>query len=268
MIELDKSKFFYGSDGTDDNHMDEPKDNDNDAHKPTDAEAKLLKEVMAKKEQIKKQEAELAEVKQQLQQINDLGGLDMLKQLADEKKKLEEQRKAEEAKKLEEKGEWEKLKAQMVDEHTKSTENYRKEIDELKSKLSSEQKKISELTVGSAFNSSAYLKEKTILTPSKARIIYGDYFDIDENGNVVGYDKPRGQSGRVALVDQLGANVDFETAIQRIIDKDPDRDRIVRSSSKNGAGSRTEGLKKSEEDSHDKQLTGVQMILAGLSKSK
>lgn len=262
-------KLFCGSDGSneggDNNNQDVNKNQD---HKPTDEEAKLLKEVMAKKETIKKQEAEIAEIKGQLDAINQLGGLEALKKLADEQKKLEDERKAAEKKKLEEKGEWEKLKAQMAEEHEKATAGFKQQIKDLEAKVAGESAKIADLTVGSAFSASDYLKSKTILPPNKARALFGAYFDIAEDGRVVGYDKPRGSAGRTQLVDQSGNPLAFEAAIEKIISADPDSEAFIRAPGKNGAGSSTSGGSEPKKPSNDKPASSLDMIRAGLKNFK
>lgn len=229
-------------------------------HGMSDTEAKLLKEVMEKKAQIKEQGEKIAELEKTMSTLKELGGLDMFKQMLDAQKALE-------TKKAEEKGEWEKLKAQMAEEHAKATEGYKSEIETLKQKLTAESKKISELTVGAAFSNSKYLSEKTILTPNKARIIYGDYFDIAEDGSIKAYDKPRGASGRTELVDQMGNGLGFEDAIEKIVAADPEHESILRAIGGKGSGSGTDNSKAQTEPQKQK-LTPLEMIAQGLSTLK
>lgn len=228
----------------------------------TDAEAKLLKEVMEKKALIKEQGEEIKKFKEMASALEALGGLDAFKSMV-------EDRKAEELKKAEAKGEWEKLKAQMAEEHAKATEGYKTQIAELQSKLKTEESKIAELTVGAAFSNSEYLKSKTVLTPSKARIIYGDYFDIAEDGTVQAFDKPRGTSGRTALVDQMGNGLGFEAAIEKIMMADPDHDSLMRAKGANGAGSSSTGTRSPFESTKtEPKKSGLDMIAAGISSIK
>ncbi|MCY1309996.1 hypothetical protein D9M70_601460 [compost metagenome] len=74
------------------------------------------------------------------------------------------------------------------------------------------------------------------MTPSKARVIYGQHFDLVD-GKVVGYDKPRGAANRTALVDSLGEPVQFEEALRKIVEADPDKDHLLKAKVKPGAGS-------------------------------
>ena len=227
----------------------------------SDAEAKLLKEVMEKKAQIKEQGEKIAELEKTMSALKELGGLDVFKQMIDNQKALE-------LKKAEEKGEWEKLKTQMAEEHAKATEGYKSEIETLKQKLTAEAKKISELTVGAAFSNSKYLSEKTILTPNKARIIYGDYFDIAEDGSIKAYDKPRGSAGRTELVDQMGNGLGFEDAIEKIVASDPEHESILRAIGGKGSGSGTNNANANTSEPSKQKLTPLEMIAQGLSTLK
>ncbi|UUZ75518.1 hypothetical protein LP414_27770 [Polaromonas sp. P1(28)-13] len=54
---------------------------------------------------------------------------------------------------------------------------------------------------------------------------------------MVGYDKPRGAANRTALIDQHGSNVDFDVSLRKIVEADPDKDHMLKSKVKAGAGS-------------------------------
>ena len=255
-------KVFAGSDGSaGDEGVKDPvtpkiEEKADEEHKVTDEEAKLLKEVMDKKSKIKEQEAKIAELSKTVEAIQSLGGVEELS-------KLVQQRKDAETKAMEEKGEWDKLKAQMLEAHKQSEDGLRKQIEELTAKLGGERAKINALTVGSAFANSSYLKDKTILPSQKAQAIYGDYFDIGEDGRLTAFDKPRGAAGRTMLVDGEGNGLEFEKAIEKIINLDPDHDSLLRSASKQGSNSGSLGKIK-EEPVAKKPLTGLESIMAGL----
>lgn len=225
---------------------------------PSDAEAKLLKEVMAKKEKISQQEKQIEELTKVSDAIKNLGGVEALTKMVEDKKAAE---KAE----LEKKGEWDKLKSQMVEAHTKEIGEFKTKIADLESKLKAETDKISQLTLGNSFANSNFLK-KTVLTSGKAQAIYGSYFDIGEDGKVSGYDKPRGAAGRTLLVDGQGNAVGFEAALERIVNADPDKDSLLRTVAKQGAGSSTSGSGVPAKKQDTSSKSGIEMILAGLSK--
>jgi hypothetical protein len=218
----------------------------------TDAEAKLLKEVMKRKEELAKANKQLAEQKQLFDSIESLGGIELFKEMVETKK-------AQEAKHLAEQGEWDKLKAQMSEEHAKAMADVKKELESLKAANAASQKRIVELTIGSQFATSPYINEQITLPPSKARAIYESYFEI-ENDKVVGYDKPRGEEGRVKLVDQYGAPLGFDAALAKIVESDPDANSLIRSKMKSGSGSAT----KAKAATVSPNLTAQDRIASGL----
>jgi len=215
----------------------------------SDAEAKLMREVMQKKDKIKELETK----------IKNFDGInpEEVRALLAEKKKQEEEA-------LEKKGEYDRLRQRMADEHQaelKAVKNQFAEIADLNKSLKAN---IEELTVGQAFANSNFISQETILTPGKARIIYGSHFDV-EDGQVVAYDKPRGASERTKLVDARGASLSFEESLKRIVDTDPDKDRMIRSKAKSGAESKTETVKVKEKEP---DLRGRSRIAAALGAAK
>lgn len=224
---------------------------------PTDAEAKLLKEVMEKKEALKKVNAEKAELAEKLARFDGVD-LEAVKQLLAEKQERENAE-------LERKGEWDRLKAQMAEQHKKELERLTGEatgkVSELSEKLSKREREIQELTIGRSFSESSFIRDSLTLTPSKARVVYGAHFDLVD-GKIVGYDKPAGSAERTALVDGNGDPLTFEKAIEKLVELDPDRDQMLKSKIRAGAGSDNDSdAKKREKDKH---LTGRDRILAGL----
>ena len=240
------------ADGDDDGSDDKSKDKD----KPTEKEAKLIKEVMSKKGKIKELQGELDDVKDKLKAFD---GLD-----AEELRALVQKNADAEQKKLEDKGEWDKLKKQMSDAHAKDMKGVRDENAKLKNDLAEKDALIEQLTVGHAFDSSKYIKDELTLPANKARKLYGSHFDI-EDGRTVGYDKPRGESGRVQLVGADGDALLFDDAMVKIIDADPDRDNLKRSKAKPGAGSKTTPTKGK---SDAPKATGLSRIQAAVDAGK
>lgn len=220
---------------------------------PTDAEAKLLQEVMQKKEKLEKLAAENQTLKALADELQNLGGLDALKELVKGKKEAE-------TKELEAKGQWDALRTRMVEEQKKITdalENARKDTE---AKLAAALAEIDELTIGGSFSNSKFLTEETVLPPSKARALYAAHFERVD-GKLVGYDKPRGAANRTPLVDATGEPVSFEVAIQKIVDADPDVEYIRKAKAKPGAGSNT---RKSEPPPKKQELGPQDKIRAGL----
>lgn len=217
----------------------------------SDKEAELLREVMEKKTKLKELEKQLADANKRFEGIDP----DEVKKLLAEKKTLEEAE-------LEKKGEWDRLKARMAEENGKAVDGFKKQLQDLGSVNQTLAKTIEDLTVGQAFANSSFITDETILTPSKARVIYGSFFEIEE-GKVVAYDKPRGATSRTKFVDAAGEAVSFEDAIKKIIDLDTDKDRLLRAKSKPGAESKSDPVKKKPEET---ELKGVSRIRAALAK--
>lgn len=193
--------------------------------KPSDNEARLLKENMQKKDQLRKKDEELAALKKSVEGLD----LDAVRKLLADQKTAEE-------KSLEAKGDYDRLKARMAEEHTKEIDALRAQLAEKDAALGKLSGSINELTVGSQFSGSQLIAEELTLTPTKARVIYGDHFDL-QDGKVVGFDKPRGAANRTALVDQYGEPVAFDAALRKIVESDPEKDHLLKSKVKPGAGS-------------------------------
>ena len=256
----DKTGDGAGDEGGDDDDGDaDGDDDDGDADagkgdKPTDREAKLIKESMKRKQDLKQTKSELEKANAKLKEFE---GIDLKKV-----KELIQNEKDAETRKLEEKGQWDALKKQMADEHKAEIAKVTEAVETLKAAIVEKEKVIDGLTIGHSFDSSTFISEKLTLTPSKARIIYGSHFDV-EDGNVVAYDKPKGDKSRVALVDGNGDPLGFESAIQKIVDADQDRDHILRSGVKPGSDS---SGKKSGKDPIKTPKKGLDRIASGVAK--
>ena len=93
------------------------------------------------------------------------------------------------------------------------------------------------------------------------RSFFGPHFEYDGE-QVVAYDKPAGQKGRVVLMDAKGDPLPFETALRKLVDADEDRDTILTSKTKTGAGSKTDP--KTKAPVFTPHLSGRSRIAAGL----
>lgn len=222
----------------------------------SDKEAELLKEVMKKKDKIKEYEAKTKELTDQLSKFE---GIDV-----DQVRTLLKEREDQETQKLEAKGEWDRLKQRIVDEHKTEMSKVNETIASLQAQLEKSNSTIEELTIGHAFDNSTFIGEELTLTPSKARIIYGAHFDV-EDGKIVAYDSPRSNKNRTQMVDGSGNSLSFEESIKRIIDADSDRDKLIKSKMKAGAGSTTQTKVKAPTQGQNQ--TGVDRIAAALAKS-
>ncbi len=222
--------------------------------KPSDEEAKLLKEVMQKKEALKATEATLAAAQARLKEFDGVDPAAIRKLLADQK--------AAEDAQLVAKGEFDTLKARMAEEHTKVTQSLQEQIAALQAQLSSKDKVVDELSIGTQFSQSKFITEESTMAPAKARKLFGDHFDVVD-GKVVAFDKPRGEANRAALVDQLGNSIAFEDAMRKIVEADPDKDSLLKSKVKPGAGSESKQVAKVPAQK-DQPTDSVSKIGAGL----
>lgn len=224
----------------------------------TESEAKLLKEVMQRKQKIKDLETELVSVKSQMARFDGINP-DDVKALMKERQEIEQ-------KQMEAKGEWAALKERMAKEHQDEKERILKNLEAKDSLLNHQLAMIEKLTLTHQFDTSNFVRDELVLTSRKAKAIYGVFFDIDENGTVVGYDKPRGEQTRTPLVDAQGNALAFDEAMKRLIDADPDRDELLRSKRRQGAGSSTSAGKPTEPVRNLSSLEKIELGLKTLKK--
>lgn len=208
---------------------------------------------MKKKEALDKTNADLAAAKEALKAFEGIDPTAVRKLLNDQK--------SAEEKALAAAGDWERLKARMAEEHGKEITTLQQQLAEANAKVLNTVGTINDLSVGTQFSQSKFIAEELTLTPAKARVIYGDHFDV-EDGKVVGYDKPKGAQNRTAMVDQYGNPVSFEEALKKIIEADPEKDELLKSKVKPGAGS--ESKKPGSTSKPEVHNDGISKIASGL----
>lgn len=225
-------------------------------------ERALLHEVMEKKNKIKSAEGRIAELEAMVKRFEGVD-LDRVQDLLKAEKEREERE-------LEARGEYDRLKERIAQERAAERKAFEERIQALEVDLASRNSTIDDLTIGQTFSASTFINEDLVLTPTKARILYGAYFD-KVDGKIVGFDKPRGAKDRTMHVDASGEPMSFDAAMKKIIEADPERDSIVKAKMKPGAASRsqetTPGSKSQQENESRKgQLFGASRIAAGLVK--
>jgi hypothetical protein len=225
--------------------------------KPTDEEAALLKEVMQKKGKLDEANKALTAAQEQLKKFD---GIDPEAVRALLKEKTDAETAA-----LEAKGEWSRLKERMADEHGKEKKTLQEQIDALKSQLGEREGVINELTIGTQFSQSQFIGSELALTPSKARVIYGEHFELVD-GKIVGYDKPKGAAARTQIVNGAGVPLSFDEALKKIVEADPEKDHLLKSKVKPGAGSdsRAGGKVVTPTQQQHSETKGLSRIAAGL----
>jgi len=219
--------------------------------KVSDAEAKLLKELMKHKEAAKKAAAEKKALEEKY------AGLDV-----DEIKALLAKREEDETNALEKKGEYDRLLAKQREAADAKIKEALEKAEKAEQDKATLLKQIEALTTGNAFSNSKFVTEKLTLTPAKAKALYGSHFDFVD-GKMVAYDKPRGEADRTPIVDATGETVSFEAAIEAIINEDPDKDYLIKADIKPGAASKQSNVEKKPQypqfaDTTDKIAAGLE----------
>jgi hypothetical protein len=227
---------------------------------PSDADAKLLKDLMKHKNKAKELEAALSQVNEKLKSFE---GIDPVKMRELLKQQEEAERKAAESR-----GEYDRLVKQMGERHAEEKARLEQQLKDMSGMGNTLMQQIADLTVGNSFGTSKFVAEDLTLTATKARVIYGSHFEF-KDGQVVGYDKPAGASDRTVLVDAQGEPLAFDEALRKLVEADPDKDQLIRTKAKPGAGSVPAGktAKKAIDDaaaSKQRNLTPAEKIAAGL----
>lgn len=248
-------------DGDDDGEDDGDGSDSDDDDKPSAREAKLLKESMQRKKRIREQDSTIAELKDQLKQVTDVLGDVDLGSVGD----LIKSHKDKETQELEKKGEYDKVVERMKRENADALKERDDTIAEQKGTIGSLMAKIEDMTVGRAFGDSSYVQDGITLTPRIARREFGEYFDFVD-GEVVGFDKPRGAEGRQALIDAAGDNKPFDKALEELVDAHPDAKSIRKAKLKKGSGSKTVTTDGDDGSTEDKKVRGASRIQAALNK--
>lgn len=214
-----------------------------------DEKAALLREVMEKKNKAK-------EAEEALQRYEGIDP-DKVRELMEKEQKA--QLEAEEAK-----GNFERVKQMMVEQHQADMQKLNEQISEKDEALAAARKQIDDLTVGNNFNGSEFIREKLVLSPTKARALYGGHFEM-QDGQLVAYDKPAGAKDRTMLVDGSGTPLGFDAAIEKIIKADPDAKSMLKATVKPGSSSKStpEGDKGGEKKPDD-GLYGARRIVANI----
>lgn len=229
-----------------------------------DAEkAELLREVMDKKTKLKDADKKVADATAKLAEYD---GIDP----ATAKELLRKQKEAEQTA-AEAKGDFERVKAMMAEEHDKALKKVNEDLEAERAERKKDRALIDDLTVGNSFASSTFIREDLVLSANKTRQLFGSHFEM-KDGVLVAYDKPAGAANRTLLVTASGDPMSFDAAIERIIDADPDKATMRRSKVKTGAGSKTSegGDASRKADNAAKEdtsgLYGVSRIAAAIAK--
>lgn len=165
--------------GTDDAHK--------QARQPEDDEYAGLspEQLIAKLREAKKSGAELLKEsmkrKEKLAAYGDIDP-DRARRLVDAEAAAERTRQEAEQAELERRGEFDAVKKQMVAAHQSELQVERDARNQTESENAALKAQLLEMTVGASFSGSSFLREKALMTPAKARVIYGNHFEVGEDG--------------------------------------------------------------------------------------
>lgn len=119
------------------------------------------------------------------------------------------------------------------------TEGFNRQIESLKeaakksdaewqAKLDAKQKAIERLIIKGAFETSDFLREKTVMLPDMAYSYFGDRFRVEErDGDLVGYAVDR-QGDKIMSLKNPGQYADPSEAIEILVGEHPQKDRLLR----------------------------------------
>jgi len=134
-------------------------------------------------------------------------------------------------------------------------------IADLEAKLEKQNASTKELTETQKYSNSKYINEELNLTPTRVRKLWGDHFTENDEGEMIAYNKPEGESGRRPLVDSEGEYLGFEAAIEKIVGMDPNADDFKKSKVKQGGNSGA-SQNKSKSTKPKTKLKGVDRMIA------
>jgi hypothetical protein len=260
--------------GGDNGGKDEQSGSESDG-KPTlsDKEAELVREVMQKKEKIETLATTNEQIKSELNELKaKFDGIDpeAFKQMQRDNQERRERE-------LENNQDWATLKAEMEERfeserqqiieqnrtgYEQKINEHQTEAQKLQQQLEQSNALIEELTVGNEFGQSQFIAKHLAPSTAKIRKLYGEHFEV-EDGKVVAYDKPRGAEKRHPLINGDGKPLNFDLALQKIVDSDPDKDTILKATQQSGSDS---GSNNRNGQAAESDLRGVARIERSLSK--
>lgn len=199
--------------------------------------------------------------------LADFDGVDAAEARANAKKVAEAEAAAKTAAAAAKKAEKEKAQAEndiekltriQKEEHDAAIAAVVAERDAARESATTAEDQLNRVRLENAFNGSKFIAEETILTGAKAQRLFSDYVEI-EDGQPVVYDAPASDSKRAKVMDSKGNALPFNEAITKVINADPDKDSLLKSKTKPGAGTKTVEGKETEHATsrHNKLAAGL-----------
>lgn len=121
------------------------------------------------------------------------------------------------------------------------TTNYDRKLGEKDKEVDSLNGTVYQLMVANQFHSSKFVKDKLALTPIAAFRYFMDNIkiELDDNGYrkvVLYYPSVNGQNERVYSEERTGELANFDEGLELIVNKDPDKDALLRGTGASGGG--------------------------------
>lgn len=213
----------------------------------------LLREVMEKKQKLRDAQSNLKVANDKLAEYGDIDPV-TAKRLVEAERQAEQDQAAAQ-------GDFERVKKMMADAHKTEIEGKDAEIERLKGIVSGQNEKIDGLTIGQAFANSPFIRDELILSPAKARALYGDRIAL-QGEDVVVLDK----KGGTPMVNSSGIPLSFDDGMAAIIETDPDKSSLKKAKMKPGGKSPASNHPKGKDSGKEKDsgLKGARRIAASL----
>jgi hypothetical protein len=221
-----------------------------EGNRPSDGEAKLLKEVMKHKEAAKVAEARAKAYE----------GIDPEKARAALAAQSEAERKE-----LEARGEYTRILDQVREQSATEIAAANQAVADLQEQLNAIQATAQTQAVANLFATSAFVRDSLVISGTKVQALYGDHFE-NVDGELVGYDKPRGAKDRTPLVGSDAKPLNFEAALEKVVKADAEWERLAKSKLKPGAGSGTTSINPKQTERPETGQDKIRAGLASLSK--
>lgn len=138
------------------------------------------------------------------------------------------------------------VREQVATSYKKQLSEKDKQVEALTGELQSTKERMASAAVGSKFGSSTWFTgkdAKTILPPDVAYAYFGKHFRLEEDGEVAGYLDPGKWEQRILVEkgDRVGEPAGFDDAIDALISRREDKDRLLAGSGASGSGAPSNG---------------------------
>ena len=129
-----------------------------------------------------------------------------------------------------------KIAKDLTEKYTSKEKEYKALLEEQQELIKKQDQSLYKLMVADKFNTSNFVKDKLSRSSREARILFGNNFKVEETESgekrVFGYL----DGERITSLEKPGNYADFEEALAIMIEKDPDRDSLLKGAGKSGTG--------------------------------